>query len=67
MFCDGVGVKDNPSFKTLILLLLSGTLDIFHTLMETGSRVYYSGPGSFFGVFVGSCYIFILRLFIQIL
>ena len=48
IFCGGIDVKDSPSFKTLILLLLSGTLNKFNTFVEVCSAVCDVGPGSFF-------------------
>ena len=41
-------MKDSPSFKTLILLISSGTLDKFNTFVQIGSAVCDVGPGSFF-------------------
>ena len=44
IFCGGVGLKDSPSCKTLISLLLRGTLDKFNTFVEVGSKVCDAGP-----------------------
>ena len=48
ILCGGVGVKDSPSFKTLVLSLLSGNLDKFNTFVEIGSKLCDVGRGSFF-------------------
>ena len=48
IFFGDVGVKDSPSFKTLVSSLLSGTLDKFNTFVEIGRAVCDAGPGSFF-------------------
>ena len=48
ILCGGVGVKDSPRVKTLVLSLLSGNLDKFNSFVEIGSELCDVGPGSFF-------------------